>query len=85
MDEQAAAGVYPFAGLEPWPFPPEATHVHTQSTNTSGDGGGVHSSDGGSGAGGNKAPSASHTRLLLPHVHGTDGFFIARWRFRKQS
>ena len=23
-----------------------------------------------------------HERMLLPHVHGTDGFFIARWRRR---
>ena len=22
----------------------------------------------------------SNRRALLPHIHGTDGFFIARWR-----
>jgi 16S rRNA C967 or C1407 C5-methylase (RsmB/RsmF family) len=24
-----------------------------------------------------------HWRALLPHVHGTDGFFVARWRRTK--
>jgi 16S rRNA C967 or C1407 C5-methylase (RsmB/RsmF family) len=32
----------------------------------------VSGGSGGSGVG-------SHTVALLPHVHGTDGFYIARW------
>ena len=26
--------------------------------------------------------AAPHTRTLLPHLHGTDGFYVARWRRR---
>jgi 16S rRNA (cytosine967-C5)-methyltransferase len=28
------------------------------------------------------AAARSNERTLLPHLHGTDGFFVARWRRR---
>eukprot|EP00927_Polykrikos_kofoidii_P018600 TRINITY_DN18629_c0_g1_i1.p1 TRINITY_DN18629_c0_g1~~TRINITY_DN18629_c0_g1_i1.p1 ORF type:complete len:560 (-),score=117.13 TRINITY_DN18629_c0_g1_i1:62-1699(-) len=32
-----------------------------------------------------RVATASHRRMLMPHVEGTDGFFMARWRRRVPS
>ena len=29
---------------------------------------------------GPQAGPAAHERTMLPHIHGTDGFYVARWR-----
>ena len=29
-----------------------------------------------------RAQQRAHERTLLPHLHGTDGFYMARWRLR---
>ena len=34
-------------------------------------------------SGSDSAAALAHQRTLLPHVHGTDGFFVARWRRRR--
>jgi 16S rRNA C967 or C1407 C5-methylase (RsmB/RsmF family) len=29
---------------------------------------------------GSVGSATAHTQTLFPHIHGTDGFFVARWR-----
>ena len=36
-------------------------------------------------AGRHEAPGTHHRRTLYPHLHGTDGFFICRWRTATRS
>jgi len=80
---------------EPWPFPDNtANFVNAHATGhhepgrgrphpqpMSGDGNGKPQQSVSSDDGVNHV-MPGHWRALLPHVHGTDGFFVARWKRR---